>query len=879
MVFRSLRIFACIALAVCATAIAAGPELSVRDFTIHATVDGMIARTTMRWELTNPRNDEDPVEVHIASPNAIACDMALWIGDQRREAVVVAREAAEEAFSTIVSESRDPALLIDEGKGKFTLSVFPVPRDKTRHVEVTFVHPLKPSGDGTTWTYSTPTAWYVNVQSQIVHRFEAALSLRMQGSIAALATPEHEFERNEKDGRTHLLMQRNQEAVPEEFKVAITPARPLAPMVAKTPDGKGRLFATVLPIPPGSRPDPTDEVVLILDGALSAGELKRIRNFARLLLEAFPPNTPCRVILAGPSPTRLDNNFGPAITALESLPSEGKLATEAADLLGAIRMGLADRKEGHTRHLVLCSQGWDAVSPTRRQAKGFYESIEAPLLRDDVRLHTVGIGTCNPRIPDLSLASGGHSVYLGAFPSNDPEEAKQLAMGVLRVGPVKNLRGLQVTPKTRDLNVNGVGRSDLDAKHILLTGQTDSSGELSLNFEGQTAEVLRISLGEPNAPVELIAPLQAGLHARQLWATVRTGKQDIDTAMVLVKTCLDNNVLVCPMSMLVLERREDYMRFGIPLPRDLQGEIASENVSEPGNDANLFAQVQQMETEQMWRDAARSWRYLATQGEGPNARLRAEACSILATVHNAYIRTETPAALLAEALEGLLASSGYLEATIQRISEGSISARDRQVRKHLQKSIPRIHFTEVSLADTLQFLREASGINLQCEWTALQIVGVEKSTPVAMDLRDAAIDDILDAICRLYDPEDDDYDQPTWYIKDGRVILTTRQRANATLLTRTYHVGDLLQYAVETQNVEEVHEGDSSSLFGGDGLLDSSGGGMRWGDVTPGSGKPAAVPTSRQTAPANGSVIYDVQDLIVKVPPAPRLLRGGGRAY
>src|SRR4051794_10690219 len=54
----------------------------------------------------------------------------------------------------------------------------------------------------------------------------------------------------------------------------------------------------------------------------------------------------------------------------------------------------------------------------------------------------------------------------------------------------------------------------------------------------------------------------------------------------------------------------------------------------------------------------------------------------------------------------------------------------------LGRKLPDIKFSQVTLEDAIDFLRDVSGTNLHVNWRALEGVGITRQSPVTMQLND-----------------------------------------------------------------------------------------------------------------------------------------------
>jgi hypothetical protein len=102
------------------------------------------------------------------------------------------------------------------------------------------------------------------------------------------------------------------------------------------------------------------------------------------------------------------------------------------------------------------------------------------------------------------------------------------------------------------------------------------------------------------------------------------------------------------------------------------------------------------------------------------------------------------------------------------------------------------HFDKTPLSDVVTFLQTVSNVNFHVNYTALETSGVNKDTPVTLEVSDITIMKALDLITESLSGGKGKYDSIYWVMDDGIVKITTGTALDATLQTRTYDVGDLL---------------------------------------------------------------------------------------
>lgn len=121
-------------------------------------------------------------------------------------------------------------------------------------------------------------------------------------------------------------------------------------------------------------------------------------------------------------------------------------------------------------------------------------------------------------------------------------------------------------------------------------------------------------------------------------------------------------------------------------------------------------------------------------------------------------------------------------------SAGFGVSRNAPSRHQLDATLPQMKFTNVALGDVIDFLRDVSGANIHVTWRALEEAGVTKDTNVNVNLRGVSMRKALDLV--LGDAAGGN--TLTYYVDQNVIEVTTRQLADAKMITRIYPVQDLI---------------------------------------------------------------------------------------
>lgn len=102
--------------------------------------------------------------------------------------------------------------------------------------------------------------------------------------------------------------------------------------------------------------------------------------------------------------------------------------------------------------------------------------------------------------------------------------------------------------------------------------------------------------------------------------------------------------------------------------------------------------------------------------------------------------------------------------------------------------VDEVDFEDIQLREVFAFVRDASGLNLQVNWPALRIAGIERTEPVTVKLRDVSVERVLRATLRAaggVTPLD-------FAVDEGVVVVSTRDELSMRTVLRIYPVADLV---------------------------------------------------------------------------------------
>jgi type II secretory pathway component GspD/PulD (secretin) len=114
------------------------------------------------------------------------------------------------------------------------------------------------------------------------------------------------------------------------------------------------------------------------------------------------------------------------------------------------------------------------------------------------------------------------------------------------------------------------------------------------------------------------------------------------------------------------------------------------------------------------------------------------------------------------------------------------------------KRIP-VSFTETPLENVVGFVQAVTQLNVDTDWQALETVGIDRATPVTLNLTNVTVETVLNRVAEKVSP--DALTGAAWTIADGVLTISTREQINRQKIMAIYDIRDLL---VEVPNYGDL---------------------------------------------------------------------------
>ena len=520
----------------------------LQDLSIDILVIGQTAVTTMEMTFYNPNSRvmEGEFQFPLADGQQVS-RFALDINGKMREGVVVDKALGRKAFEDIVRRGIDPGLLEKTEGNNFKARVYPMPAKGTRRVLIAFEQELH-ERDGQDYYFlpitANTTLKNFKVRTEVVSRFVKA---DIQNSLQL------DF----KQARNSYISEVSQQNFALNQNIALTFPKIEKPQTISTTKGnKTYCYGNIALATeqPKNKPIPT-EIGLLWDASHSAANRDRAKEFA--FLDAyFKEVKDVKVILSSFNIRTAksltfevkNGNWQALKSHLESLPYDG--ATDG----NAINFSLkADE-------LLLFSDGIFNFGSKEFSVKEVVKQAKTP-----ITVVNASAVANTPKMQYLANATGGSFIDLTTLTTEQALKAAQTVPFQLLDIEVKNGKIANIFPQK---------------------GTAISKGNFTLAGELQTKEAtLVLSFGYPKNVI-----LQKEIHfaanpdasesefdlLRRIWAEKQIAQLEHEGAeqKQIDAVGREYGIVTEGNSLIVLETVEDYVRYRITPPKELQMEYS-----------------------------------------------------------------------------------------------------------------------------------------------------------------------------------------------------------------------------------------------------------------------------------------------------------------
>lgn len=429
-----------------------GGRVEITEVVVTGQITDQTATTVMDIALRNTSGRRMEAEMLVPVPDgAVVRGLTFQGAGREPTAELLRREEARSIYQSIVSRSRDPALLEFIGLNLIRSSVFPVEAHGTQKVRLTYETLLPSDGDRVDYYLPRTEAVDYSVPWRI------SLTIKARGPIATVYSPSHKLVETRRGENERVVTLAPEAATaPGAFRLSyllqkqMVTASLYAYPDARIGGGYFLLLAGLPPARPGDEGAMRREVTMVLDrsGSMNGEKIEQVREAARQVVAGLEMGESFNIIaynegVDGFSTTPVIKSRETAAAAREWISAiQARGGTNIHD---ALTEALHPRPSAEMLPIVLfLTDGLPTVGQTSEVAIRELASRGNPYQR---RIFTFGVGAdVNvPLLEKLAGATRGRPTFV--LPKEDVEaKVGRVFKGL--AGPV--LADPQLTARRRD---------------------------------------------------------------------------------------------------------------------------------------------------------------------------------------------------------------------------------------------------------------------------------------------------------------------------------------------------------------------------------------------------------------------------------------------
>src|SRR5690242_8233336 len=194
--------------------------LPVKSIKIDTKISSQVATTHVEQIFRNPTNFTLEGTYFFPIPEtASIAEFAIWDGDRRLVGEVRTREEARRIYDEIVRRQRDPGLLEYAGKDLFQASIFPIPPNSEKKLEITYTQVVRAEGGTVSYRYPLGTGRQVAEIGSVAGRIE----LESKDPLRNIYSPTHTIDvKHEGERRSLVSFETAAGKEPQDFQLFYT---------------------------------------------------------------------------------------------------------------------------------------------------------------------------------------------------------------------------------------------------------------------------------------------------------------------------------------------------------------------------------------------------------------------------------------------------------------------------------------------------------------------------------------------------------------------------------------------------------------------------------------------------------------------------------
>ena len=402
-------------------------QLVIRYHHVTVTIENQLAVTHVDQVFFNP--NEWPVEGTYLFPlprEAVVNDFILWVDGKPVQGEVLDAQQARRTYEEIVSTLRDPALLEYAGQGAVRASIFPIPPQGERRIELEYSQALTAENGLVRYVYPLNTEKF---SAEPLQDVSIQVEIRDRQAIRAVYSPSHSVA-VDKRGANHVVAgYEAQNLLPDsdfDLYYSVGESEAFHLFSYRDPgdpqDGEGFFLALLAPKPEIDPEPVAKDVLLVLDrsGSMDGEKFEQAQQALRYILEHLNPQDRFYLQSFSTGVESYSDRLRPADEAAEAQSWIDRLgAAGSTDINRALLEAAAVMDAERPTYLIFLTDGLPTVGVIDTQE--ILKNLERQA-RPNLRLFTFGVGYDVETVLLDSLAQEHHGLSTYVRPGESIDE-------------------------------------------------------------------------------------------------------------------------------------------------------------------------------------------------------------------------------------------------------------------------------------------------------------------------------------------------------------------------------------------------------------------------------------------------------------------------
>ena len=197
------------------------PALAMLNHHVYVTIEDQVAVTRVQQTFRNHTNRQlEATYVFPVPAGASVREFVIWLNGQRVKGELLSAAEAKSMYTSIVRQTKNPALLDFIGSDLLRLKVFPIPAGGDQKIEVSFTSIAKKEHNLVEYVYPLKTD---RGAASTLEDFRLKLKLKSPQPIAGIYSPTHQITVNQKsDYEANIEFQQQSARLDSDFQLFYT---------------------------------------------------------------------------------------------------------------------------------------------------------------------------------------------------------------------------------------------------------------------------------------------------------------------------------------------------------------------------------------------------------------------------------------------------------------------------------------------------------------------------------------------------------------------------------------------------------------------------------------------------------------------------------